>query len=65
MQGVPAHLTTLRKPINEKRRHPAHCIYSKGTGKNRICTAVQCTTYDRNCRTSVHCEYYIDDRNED
>lgn len=32
MQGVPAHLEYLKG--DGKRRHPAHCIFHEGVGKN-------------------------------
>lgn len=39
MQGVSAHLTTLKS--DGKRRHPSYCIFADGKGKNRICTSPQ------------------------
>lgn len=56
MQGVPAHLTTLKS--DGKRRHPAHCLFAEGKGKARKCTCPQSTNYNCLCRSSVHCDYY-------
>ncbi len=56
MQGVPAHLEYLKS--DGKRRHPAHCIFSEGTGRNRICSNPQSAVYYKNCRTSKNCDYY-------
>ena len=57
MQGVSAHLETLRTN-DGKRRHPAHCIFAEGKGKARICTSPQCSMYYKNCRTAAKCDYY-------
>lgn len=57
MQGVSAHLTFLKK-TDKTRRHPAHCIYASGKGKNRICTSEKSIMFNLNCKSSVHCENY-------
>lgn len=56
MQGVPAHLTTLKS--DGQRRHPSRCIYAEGKGKERKCTCPQCELYNERCRSCVHCEHY-------
>lgn len=57
MQGVPAHIETLR-PNDGKRRHPARCIYAEGKGVNRICTNPLSPIYLMNCKSSSKCDYY-------
>lgn len=57
MQGVPAHIETLKK--KDSRRHPAYCIYKNGTGKNRICTCKEnANNYSLHCKSAIHCDYY-------
>lgn len=56
MQGVSAHLTTLKS--DGKRRHPAYCIFAEGKGKTRICTSPQCSNYYKHCSSASKCEYY-------
>lgn len=56
MQGVPAHLTTLKS--DGKRRHPAHCIFAEGKGKERKCTCPQCEMYIEHCSSAKNCNYY-------
>ena len=56
MQGVPAHLTTLKS--DGKRRHPAHCIFAEGKGIERMCTCPQCEIYYRHCGSAKSCNYY-------
>ncbi len=56
MQGVPAHLETLRK--KDERRHPAHCKHAYGTGKNRICMCTMSSNYNLQCSSAKHCIYY-------
>lgn len=60
MQGVSAHLEYLKS--DGKRRHPAHCIFHEGTGKNRICTNTQSELYNRNCKSAKNCDYYEEDK---
>lgn len=56
MQGVPAHIVTLKS--DGKRRHPAHCIFAEGKGANRICTNPQCQKYYERCNSASKCDYY-------
>ena len=56
MQGVSAHLTTLKS--DGKRRHPSYCIFADGKGKNRICTSPQSYNYRKHCTSAKSCEYY-------
>lgn len=57
MQGVPAHLEYLR--TNDGiHRHPAHCIFAEGKGKNRICTSPQCQMFNKHCNSAAKCDYY-------
>lgn len=56
MQGVPAHLEYLK--TDGKRRHPAHCVFHDGVGRNRICTNTQSDMYNRHCNTSKNCDHY-------
>ena len=56
MQGIPAHLTYLK--TNDKRRHPAHCIFADGKGKLRICTSPQSEKYMESCHSARNCEHY-------
>lgn len=56
MQGVPAHIETLKS--DGKRRHPAHCIFSEGKGTKRICTCPQGPKYYEHCTSSAKCNYY-------
>lgn len=56
MQGVPAHLTTLKS--DGKRRNPARCIFAYGVGKKRICTSPQSTFYNAQCTSAKNCDYY-------
>lgn len=62
MQGVPAHVEYLKS--DGKRRHPAHCIFHEGTGKNRICTNPQCEMYYEHCNSAKNCNYYEENKNE-
>ncbi len=62
MQGVPAQLTYLKS--DGIRRHPAHCIFSEGTGQNRTCTNIHSPKFNMNCKSSKQCEYYEDDRTD-
>lgn len=58
MQGVSAKLEFLRVTDNKK-RHPAHCKYHKGTGKDRICNCKDNQNmYMFNCKSAKNCEYY-------
>ncbi len=61
MHGVPAQIKTL-KSADGIRRHPAHCIFAEGKGKNRICTSPQCSVYYQHCSSASKC-YYYEDRN--
>lgn len=56
MQGVPAHVEYLKS--NDKRRHPAHCIFHEGSGEKRICTNPVGELYLKHCKTSKNCDYY-------
>lgn len=56
MQGVPAHLVTLR--ANDKRRHPARCKFHTGKGKQRICKCKICPLYLLPCTSAAKCGYY-------
>ena len=57
MQGVPAHIEVLKS--DGHRRHPAHCIFHEGTGKSRVCTNPQNTTfYYEHCTSAKYCDYY-------
>lgn len=57
MQGVPAHIEIL-KP-KDKRRHPAHCRFHEGNGKNRICHCDNnSNNYLLNCNSAKNCDYY-------
>lgn len=56
MQGVPAHIVTLKS--DGKRRHPAHCIFAEGKGEMRICTNPLCLLYYEHCKTAAKCDYY-------
>ena len=60
MQGVSAHLTTLKS--DGKRRHPAYCIFANGKGKNRFCTSPQSHNYYKHCTSAKNCEYYETNR---
>lgn len=55
MQGTPWHPEFL--PSDGKRRHPAHCKYHEGSGKNRICKNTKCTKYLTECKTAK-CDFY-------
>ena len=56
MQGVSAHLTTLKS--DGKRRHPARCIFADGKGEKRICTSPQSSLYMHKCKSAKMCDYY-------
>ena len=56
MQGVPAHIVTLKS--DGIRRHPSYCIFADGKGKNRVCTCPQSPTYYKNCNSAAKCNYY-------
>lgn len=56
MQGVPAHLETLK--TDGKRRHPSHCKFHKGKGKARTCDCERCFNYLLNCKSTAKCDYY-------
>lgn len=49
MQGVPAHLEILK--TKDKRRHPARCIFVKGTRGNYTCACPHCNRYTTKCST--------------
>ena len=57
MQGTPAHIETLKNK-DGVRRHPAHCIFAVGKGKNRICDCDQSPIWNSNCRSAKQCDYY-------
>ena len=59
MQGIPAHLETLRK--KDKRRHPSYCIYHEGKGKNRVCKCIQSQNYSLTCSSARYCEFYVEE----
>lgn len=56
MQGVAAHLTTLKS--DGKRRHPSRCIFAKGKNGSRICTCPQGPLYYKQCKSASRCEFY-------
>ena len=56
MQGVPAHMETLQ--AGGKRRHPAHCRFHEGKGKERICKCNRCNKYLLSCNSASKCDYY-------
>ena len=56
MQGVPSHIVTLKS--DGKRRHPAHCIFAEGKGKERYCTNEQCPVWKNRCGTAAKCDFY-------
>lgn len=57
MQGVPSHLEFL-KSTDEKRRHPAHCIFAYDKGANRKCKSPHSTKYNEHCNSAAKCDYY-------
>lgn len=57
MQGVPAHLETL-KSKDKQRRHPAYCRFHQGVGKKRICKNFHSPFYNLHCQSASKCEYY-------
>lgn len=59
MQGVPAQIERL-KPNDNKRRHPAHCIFADGKGKARRCTCTQSPKYLGKCNSAKQCDYYVE-----
>ena len=59
MQGVSAHLEYL-KTGESRKRHPAHCVYAVGNGKNRICDCPENPKWRQHCGSSSRCENYID-----
>lgn len=61
MQGTPAHLETI-KTTDGVRRHPAHCVYADGRGKQRKCSCKICPNYGCGCNSASRCDYYEDDR---
>ena len=56
MQGVHAHITTLKS--DGKRRHPSRCIFAKGKSPNRYCANEQCPVWRNKCSTAAKCDYY-------
>ena len=56
MQGVPAHLETLK--VNGKRRHPARCKFHDGKRQARICKCNKCSNYLLRCPSASKCDYY-------
>ena len=56
MQGTPAHIVTLKS--NDKRRHPAYCIFAEGKGRERYCTNEQCPVWKEHCGNAAKCDYY-------
>ena len=62
MQGVSAHLEVLKS--DGHRRHPAHCIYAIGKGKNRKCNNANYNNYQCECHSAVRCSAYADDKQE-
>ena len=59
MQGVPAHLETLK--AKGTRRHPAYCKYHEGEGKSRVCKNSCSPLYNTHCQSAAKCEcYYIE-----
>ncbi|MBQ8823707.1 MAG: hypothetical protein IJZ64_00575 [Ruminococcus sp.] len=56
MQGVPAHIETLK--AMGKRRHPAYCKFHEGTGKTRICKCNRCSKYLLSCNSASKCDCY-------
>lgn len=56
MQGVPAQLEYLKS--DGKRRHPAHCTFHEGKGKNRICRNMNCHRFNQSCNSAKNCDYY-------
>ena len=59
LQGESCHLEYL-KCNDGVRRHPAHCIYARGVGKNRTCTCKRNPKYNQTCRSSKHCDDYLE-----
>ncbi len=57
MEGVSAQIVTL-KTNDGVRRHPSHCIYAEGKGKQRLCTCPLSLIYNNNCKSSSKCDYY-------
>ena len=57
MQGVSAHITVV-KSNDGVRRHPAHCIFAEGKGKNRCCANEQSPIWKERCSSASKCDYY-------
>jgi len=60
MQGVSAQLEVLK--VKGPRRHPSHCKYHDGVGKNRVCNYISGHMYKKHCTSASKCDYYVDDR---
>lgn len=57
MQGVPAHLETLKS--DGKRRYISRCIHSIHKGNHKYeCTCKYSAYNDQLCRSSKNCDYY-------
>ena len=56
MQGVPAHIETLKS--DGRRRHPSYCIFAQGKGTNRMCNNSKCPMYCGRCKSAAKCDYY-------
>lgn len=59
MQGVPAYIEFL-KTNDKKRRHPAHCVYAVGKGKERVCDCPNNPKWREKCQSSARCDDYIE-----
>jgi hypothetical protein len=59
MQGVSAHLVTLKKS-DKNRRHPARCQFAEGIGKKRICKCPRSQRFILPCHSAVRCDYYAE-----
>lgn len=60
MQGVSAHLETL-KSKDGKRRNPAKCIFHEGIGKARVCKNERSPLFTLGCHSSKNCDFYSEE----
>ena len=56
MQGVPAHITTLKS--DGIRRHPAPCVFADGKGRARRCMCPQSPVFYGQCTSAAKCDFY-------
>ncbi len=56
MQGVPAHLETLKS--DGIKRHPAWCKFAEGKRSERTCKNKKCPIYLTHCSSAAKCQYY-------